>query len=155
MDFLPGETTFMPEHAPQTWANHGRFDPIFHFFALPVVILSITAAIVHTVQRPSWFSVWLILFVVAMVVVTVKTRSYALRVQDRLIRLEERLRLAGLLAEPLRSRIGELTESQLIGLRFACDAEIPGLVQLALSKQMSKSDIKKAINTWRPDYFRV
>ena len=80
---------------------------------------------------------------------------YALRVQDRLIRLEERLRLRDLMDEPLRGRIGELTEGQLIGLRFASDAELPALVQAALAKQLSRAEIKKSITSWRGDYFRV
>jgi hypothetical protein len=145
----------MAENAPQNLDNHARFDPIFHFFALPVVLLSVIAAIVHLVQRPNWFSAWLVLFVMAVVVVTVKARSYALRVQDRLIRLEERERLTALLAEPLRSRVEELTEAQLIGLRFACDTEIPSLVAETLTKQLARRDIKKRIKTWRGDYFRV
>ena len=145
----------MAEKVPQTLANHARFDPPFHFFALPVVFLSVIVAIVHFVQRRSFFSAWLGVFVVAMVIVTLRTRMYALKVQDRLIRLEERERIAGLVSEPLRARIGELTEGQLIGLRFASDTEIPGLVKETLDKKLSRADIKKAIRHWRPDYFRV
>jgi hypothetical protein len=131
------------------------FDPLFHFFALPVVGLSVIAAIVHAVQRPNWFSAWLVLFCIALVIVTMKARMYALRVQDRLIRLEERLRLRDLIDEPLRSRICELSEGQLIGLRFASDAEVPRLAEAALAKQLSKAEIKKSITSWRGDYFRV
>jgi hypothetical protein len=83
-----------------------------------------------------------------------KIRLYALKVQDRLIRLEERLRLAQLLKEPLRSRVDELTEAQLVGLRFAAAPELPALVEKALAG-MTRSDIKKAVTNWRPDYFRV
>jgi hypothetical protein len=149
------ETLTMAHPVPQTYSNHARWDPPFHFFALPVILFTVIAAIVHCVQRPSWFSAWLILFSAAIVVVTVKSRFYSLKAQDRIIRLEERLRLTGLLADPLRGRIGDLTESQLVGLRFACDAETPGLVEESLSKKLSQSDIKKAIKVWRPDYFRV
>jgi len=145
----------MPALPPQSLATHHRFDPLFHFFALPVVGLSVIAAIVHAVQRPNWFSAWLVLLSLALVIVTLRARMYALRVQDRLIRLEERLRLNDLIAEPLRSRISELSEGQLIGLRFASDAEVAGLVQAALAKQLSKAEIKKSITSWRGDYFRV
>jgi len=145
----------MAEKVPQNLANHTRFDPLFHFFALPVVGLTVIVAVVHFVQRRNWFSAWLVVFVVAMVIVTLRTRMYALKAQDRIIRLEERERIAGLVSDPLRSRVGELTELQLIGLRFASDAEIPGLVQQTLDKKLSRDDIKKSIKNWRADYFRV
>jgi hypothetical protein len=84
-----------------------------------------------------------------------RTRSFVTHLQDRIIRLEERLRLSTVLQEPLRSRVTELTDSQLIGLRFASDAELPALVQRALDEKLSRRDIKKAIVEWRPDYARV
>ena len=145
----------MANPVPQNYANHTRWDPPFHFFALPVILLTVIAAIVDCVQRPSWFSAWLVLFSIAIVVLAVKSRFYALKAQDRIIRLEERERLIALLNDPVRNRIGDLTEAQLVGLRFACDAEIPGLVQDSISKKLSQRDIKKAIKVWRADYFRV
>jgi hypothetical protein len=145
----------MTEKAPQNSANHVRFDPPFHFFVLPVTALTVIAAIVHLMQRPSWFAGWLVIFAGAIAVLTVRMRQYALRTQDRIIRLEERLRLGGILAEPFCFQIGELSEAQLIGLRFASDEEIPALVRKTLEKQLSKKDIKKAVTNWRPDYWRV
>jgi hypothetical protein len=145
----------MPEKKPQTFANHGRFDPPYHFFVVPVFLLLAIAGTVHFIRRPGWHTA--LMFVVAMALVTAvsKIRNYSLRVQDRVIRLEERLRLTALLPEPLRSRIPELTEGQLIGLRFASDAEVPALTARALSEKLSRADIKKAIQTWRPDYWRI
>lgn len=145
----------MAEKKPQTFGNHTRWDPPFHFFALPVFFLAAIAATVHFIWWPSLHSALLFVLAVAAVIVVVKGRLSALRVQDRVIRLEERLRLASLMSEPFRSRIPELTESQLVGLRFASDAEVAKLAERALTEKLSRSDIKKAIQTWRPDYFRV
>jgi hypothetical protein len=145
----------MAEKRPQTLANHARLDPPFHFFVLPVFGLSAIAATFHFIWRPSLHSAWLFVVAVAAVTAILKLRMYALRVQDRIIRLEERLRLASLLPEPLHSRIPELTEDQLIALRFASDAELPKLTERTLSEKLSKSDIKEAIQVWRPDYWRV
>ncbi len=145
----------MAEKVPQSLSNHTRFDPPFHFFVLPVFAITAIIAIVHLVQYPSLHAAWLVVFMLAATVAAVKTRTYALKVQDRVIRLEERLRLAILVDKPLRARIVELTESQLVGLRFASDAELPGLAARALSEKLSKAEIKKAITQWRPDYWRV
>ena len=145
----------MAEKKPQTLANHGRLDPLFHFVVLPVFGLAPIVAAICFIWRPSWHSAASFVVFVAAAIAVVKTRTYALRVQDRVIRLEERLRLTSLLSEPLRSRIPELTEGQLIALRFASDAEAPKLVERALSEKLSRADIKKAIQTWRPDYWRI
>ncbi len=145
----------MADPVPQNYGNHTRWDPLFHFFVLPVVGLTVIVTIVHFIERRNFFSGWLVIFSLAIALLTSKARLYALKAQDRVIRLEERMRLSTLLAEPLRSRIGDLTEAQLIGLRFAADGEIPGLVQDALAKKLSQSEIKKAIKVWRADYFRV
>ena len=145
----------MAEKKPQTFANHTRWDPLFHFFVLPVFFLLALAGTVHFIWRPGLHSGLMFVVAVALAIAVTKIRLYALRVQDRVIRLEERLRLASLLPEPLRSRIPELTVAQLVGLRFASDAEVPKLVERALSEKLSKTDIKKAIQNWRPDYLRV
>ena len=145
----------MAEKKPQTFANHARLDPLFHFFVLPVFLILPFLGAANFVRHPSLHSGLLFVVSVAATIAVLKIRFYALRVQDRVIRLEERLRLASLLSEPLRSRIPELTEGQLIALRFASDAEAPKLAERALAEKLSRADIKKAIQTWRPDYWRV
>jgi len=147
---------------PQTFANHTRFDPLFHFFPIPIFALGVIMSLIHffyhlreSGMHGNIHSFLIILLAVALLILVFKVRLYALRVQDRVIRLEERLRLMQLLQEPLRSRIPELTEGQLIGLRFASDAEVPALVERALKEKLSRGDIKKAIKNWRPDYWRV
>jgi hypothetical protein len=145
----------MAEKKPQTFANHVRWDPLFHFVALPVFALLPIVAAVHFVWRPSLHSGFLFVAAVAAAIAVTKLRLYTIKVQDRVIRLEERMRLASLLPEPLRSRISELTMGQLVALRFASDAEVPKLAERAISEKLSPADIKKAIQTWRPDYWRV
>jgi len=152
----------MAEKKPQTFANHTRFDPLFHFFLIPVFGLGVLLALIHFFAHITegdfhdhFHAFLLILLALALLGAVFKIRLYSLKVQDRVIRLEERLRLATLLSEPLRSRIPELTEDQLIGLRFASDAEIPKLVERSLNEKLSRADIKKAIQAWRPDYWRV
>lgn len=145
----------MAEKKPQTFSNHTRFDPLFHFVMAPIFGLSVIAATIHFIWRPSVHSAGFFLLAVGALIAAFKIRLYALKVQDRVIRLEERLRLTALLPEPLRSRIPEITEGQLIALRFASDGEMAGLAERALNEKLSRSDIKKAIKVWRPDYWRV
>jgi hypothetical protein len=145
----------MAEKVPQTLANHAKFDPLFHFIVLPVFVFSAIGGTIHFLWRPSFHTGSFFVISVAAVIAVFKIRLYALKVQDRVIRLEERLRLSVLCPEPFRSRIPELSEGQLIALRFASDAEVPALAQRALVEKLSRADIKKAIQTWRPDYWRV
>jgi hypothetical protein len=145
----------MADQSPQNLSNHTRLDPPFHFFILPVFAISLIVTIVHLVRRPSVHSAWLVVFMIAAIAAIFKIRLYALRVQDRVIRLEERLRLATLLDPALRPRIAEFTESQLVALRFASDAELTALAARALNEKLSRDDIKKSIQHWRPDYWRV
>jgi hypothetical protein len=139
----------------QNFANHTRYDPPFHFFVLPVALASLILTIVRAVKVPVGINFWMIVVALAGLLAAFKIRGYALKVQDRVIRLEERLRLLSVLKEPLRSRIGELTDAQLIGLRFASDGELPALVQRALTEQLSRKDIKKSVTDWRADAARV
>jgi hypothetical protein len=152
----------MPETETQTFAHHTRFDPLFHFFLVPVFALGLVMSLIHFFAhlresdfRDNFHSALLILLAASLLLWLFKTRLYALKVQDRVIRLEERLRLMQVLPEPLRSRISELSESQLIGLRFASDAELPKLVERALNEKLSRKEIKKAVQSWRADCWRV
>ena len=145
----------MSESTTQNLKNHGRLDPAYHFVLLPILLLNLIYSIVHLVRHLNLHSGWFLVLSLAAFILAFKVRSYALKVQDRVIRLEERLRLSQLLPEPLRSRIPELTEGQLCALRFASDAEIPKLVERTLNEKLSRADIKKAIQNWRPDYWRV
>jgi low affinity Fe/Cu permease len=140
---------------PQTLANHAKFDPSFHFFLIPVLLINLILIGIQLFRFPGWLGAWLLVMALALCVMAARMRSSATHLQDRIIRVEERLRLAAVLEEPLRSRIGELTDAQLVGLRFASDAELPALAQRALDEKLSRSDIKKAIADWRPDYSRV
>jgi len=145
----------MAEKKPQTFANHARLDPLFFFVALPIFALLPIATAIYFIWSPSLHLGVVFVVSVAAAIVVVKIRLYSLRVQDRVIRLEERQRLALLLPEPMRPRIPELTEGQLVALRFASDAEVPKLAERAISEKLSAADIKKSIQTWRPDYWRV
>jgi hypothetical protein len=145
----------MASAATQSFSNHARFDPPFHFVLAPIGLAAIILSIVLLVRQPGIGSVLGVLLSVGLFMIAGKARSYALKVQDRVIRLEERLRLSMLLPEATRPRIFELTEPQLIALRFASDAEAPALAMRALNEGLTKKQIKASIQNWRADYFRV
>ena len=146
----------MAEKLPQTYANHTRMHPPFHFFLAPASLVLPILTIVNVIRHPETLESWILVLIGVMAPVAVTLiRINPLRVQDRLIRLEERLRCEALLSAQLKSRLNELTESQLVALRFASDAELPGLIEKALSSKMAGKDIKKTIVTWRADTFRV
>jgi Family of unknown function (DUF6526) len=145
----------MAEQSTQSFARHARYDPAFHFFVLPVFVASWIMSIVFVVRHPGYYAAWGVVLATAALIAVFKIRTYSLRVQDRLIRLEERLRLAAILPESNRPQIAKLKEGQLIGLRFASDEEVAVLAQRALSENLSRADIKKSVKTWRPDYWRV
>ena len=143
------------ERKPQNLANHAKVDPPFHLFIGPVFFISWIISVVMLVRHPSFLAAWSVVFMTAAVVAIFRIRQYALKVQDRVIRLEERLRLTSLLPAPLAVKVSDLSESQIIALRFACDQEVSALVQRVLAENLSNADIKKAVVTWRPDYFRI
>jgi hypothetical protein len=145
----------MAKPAVQSYAKHTAWDPITHFILGPIFAINLVLRIYFAIKQPNLDMWWSVVIAAALMILNVKVRVYTLKVQDRIIRLEERLRLSSLLPDPLRSKVNDLTTSQLIALRFASDAEIPPLVEHVISKQMPAKDIKKAIQVWRPDYSRV
>jgi hypothetical protein len=145
----------MANAAPQSYANHARLDPTFHFVLAPLAIMSVVLSVIVFTRHPSLPSTLWVVLAFALLMNATKTRTYALTVQDRVIRLEERLRLSQLLPEAVRPRIAELKKAQLIGLRFASDAELPALAMRALNEGLTQKQIKASIQVWRPDTFRV
>ena len=141
----------------QNYANHTRFDPWFHFTLLPFLLFFLIAGIVGIFRSHHDRPAHVVLAVLAFVLlwIALRARTYSLKLQDRVIRLEEHLRLAALLSEPLRARIPELTVKQLVALRFASDAEVSALVERTLSEKLEPKAIKQAIQNWRGDYLRV
>ena len=145
----------MAEKLPQTYANHTRFDPPFHFFLAPGAIALLILTVVNVIRHPQ-LEAWILLLIAILIFGTLfLVRVYPLRAQDRVIRLEERLRLERILPAGTAARIPELTEAQLVAIRFASDRELAALVEKALATKMSPRDIKKNITTWRADTFRV
>jgi hypothetical protein len=146
----------MPE--PQNFKNHGRFDPRFHFFIIPMLFLNLGFSIYTTIHAWPGFEhthLWWIAMSVVLLVMAGLSREYALKNQDRIIRLEEQLRLADLLPESQLGLIEKLTIDQYIALRFASDAEAPALAARAVAENLDKKQIKQAIVAWRPDNDRI
>jgi Family of unknown function (DUF6526) len=144
--------------APQNLKNHARLDPLYHFFVLPMLLLNFIFSIYVTIHNwPAHWAVhlWWIAMSLVFMVMGVRLRDRALVVQDRVIRLEERLRLHALLPAEERAHINELTPKQLIALRFASDDELPALVRKTLTQNLEPKAIKQSIVNWRGDYHRV
>ncbi len=145
----------MANATPQSLANHARLDPPYHYVLAPICLVAIVLSIILLVRQPGMGSILGVLLSVGLLMLAAKARSYALKAQDRVIRLEERLRLSMLLPETARQRIAEFTEPQLIALRFASDAELPALAMRAVNEGLTKKQIKTSIQNWRADFFRV
>lgn len=142
----------------QSFQNHARFDPPFHFFLAPLSLLNIIFAIcatVHAWPLHKYLYIWWIVMSIVLFVLTGIMRMYALKNQDRIIRLEEQLRLADLLPEDQLGLIEALTIDQFVGLRFASDAEVASLAQRAVAENLDRKQIKQAITNWRPDNHRI
>lgn len=145
----------MSKSAPQNLKNHARFDPSFHFFLALVVFANLVVAIVYLVRYPRFPAAWLVVLSIAAIVLTFKLRLYSLKVQDRVIRLEERLRLQALAPPEWQGQIGRLSEDQLIGLRFAGDDEVVALARQALDENLDRKQIKQRVRNWRADTWRI
>jgi hypothetical protein len=145
----------MSKSEPQNFKNHGKFDPPFHFFLAWIFLANVVVSIVYATHHFCFDSAWLVVLSIAAVVALLKMRLYSLKVQDRVIRLEERLRLQALAPAEWRPQIYRLTEDQLIGLRFASDGEVVELAKQALEQNLKRKQIKERIRDWRADNWRV
>ena len=141
--------------ADQSYKNHVRWLPAFHFFAVPVLLLNTINQLRHLYASPSRSTAFAAVVAAAILTVAFLARTQALQAQNRLIRLEMRLRLQQLLPADVMARFNDLTVAQLVGLRFASDGELPDLVRTVLKDGTKQADIKKMIKHWQPDYVRV
>jgi hypothetical protein len=142
---------------PQNLQNHVRVVPPYHMFVFPVLFVNIGWAIYRVVKFPISFpTVFGVFLSVALLLLALYARLFVLTVQDRVIRLEMRLRLAEILPSDLRPRIPEFTVAQLVSMRFACDAELPALARKVLDDKMSdRKAIKQLVKNWQGDYVRA
>ena len=145
----------MSKSEPQNLKNHGRLDPSFHVVTFFVLIVNLVVAIFYMVQHLGLYSAWLVVLSVVVIIPVFKIRTYPLKVQDRVIRLEERMRLQALAPTEWHTQIYRLSEDQLIGLRFAADDEVVELAKQALEHNLNRKQIKERIKDWRPDTYRV
>lgn len=152
----------MSDQTPQSFKKHARFDSPYHLILFAVLVVNIAITIFFTLELHKFglnhwlvYSEWLILLSIAVFIPVLRIRTYPLKVQDRVIRLEERLRLQALAPSEWHAQIYKLSEDQLIGLRFASDDEVVALAKLALEQNLNRKQIKERIKSWRPDTFRV
>ena len=141
---------------PQNYSNHTRWQPAFHFFVVPVMVINLIWSIVQFVMTPGWNSGRWAVVSLALVVLAVLVRTNPLKAQDRIIRLEENLRYQQVLSPALLQQTGTLRPGQIIALRFAPDDELEELLGAALAGKLTgPAQIKQAIKNWRSDTFRV
>lgn len=146
----------MAEKYPQTLENHFRFVPLYHFVVFSVFFVNLIWSIVRVIQDFSYHVAFQVLVAVALILLFYFTRAFALKVQDRVIRLEMNVRLERILPDDLKARAGELTPDQFISLRFASDPELPDLCRKVLDEKIAdRKEIKKMIKDWQGDYLRV
>jgi hypothetical protein len=148
----------MSKSAEQNLKNHGRLDPSFHYGLFFILVANLVFAVFHMIRHREDAYIagpWFVVLSLAAFVAWIKIRTYPLKVQDRVIRLEERLRLQALAPAEWHSQIYRLSESQLIGLRFAADDEVVELAKQALEENLTRKQIKERIKSWRADYWRI
>ena len=140
----------------QSYENHRRFFPLYHYVALPIVVINVLIVLAELIRLPTLEQTWLLVFAIGVAAGFVACRASILTVQDRLIGLEMRLRLAAVLPPDLRTHIPELRIRRLVALRFAGDTELPGLVRRCLAGELRTPDeVKREIREWRPDFVRA
>ena len=140
----------------QTLKNHARLLPPFHLFVLPVLLLNLLNAFRHIYLSPSLSTLWAAVVAAALMMLAFLARTQALTVQDRLIRLEMRLRLGQVLPPELQPRIADLTPKQLVAMRFASDAELPELTRDVLDGRLASTKaIKERVKEWQADWLRA
>ncbi len=141
--------------AEQTFKNHSRIDPLYHFVILPALLANLLITAVRFAGQHTWWRGWTVGLALILLLLAFRVRSNALVVQDRVIRLEERIRMAALLPLESRALQGELSTRQIIALRFASDGELAQLAQRAAREKLSPKVIKQQIQSWRADTHRV
>ena len=145
----------MSEKKPQNYENHAKFIPVFHYIALPLLLVNFFGALFRVTQEISFYTFNGVGLAISLIVVAVFTRLFALKAQDRVIRLEEQIRMQTFLPDALKVHVGRLTMGQIVALRFASDEELVDLTQDALDQNTSPNALKQAVKNWRPDYDRV
>jgi len=146
----------MAENTSQSFENHTRILPPFHYVTLPLLAINFFYTVYQAVTNFSWASVFGVALAVALMLLALMARVMVVTVQDRLIRLEERLRMRALLPADLQPRIDEFTVKQLVALRFAGDDELPGLARKVVDGKIEdQKAIKKMVTKWRADYQRA
>jgi len=140
----------------QSATKHTRYFPLIHFFVLPILLGNFAWKVKVLIDAPGRDTAWAALFALALFGLALGARVMALTVQDRLIRLEETIRMQRLLPAAQQGDISKLTRRQFVALRFCCDAELPDLVRRTVGGELtSQKQIKQAIQTWRPDFLRA
>jgi hypothetical protein len=145
----------MSEKKPQNYKNHAKFIPVFHYIALPLLLVNFFGALFRVTHEISFYTLNGVGLAISLIVVAVFTRLFALKAQDRVIRLEEQIRMQTFLPDALKAQVDRLTMGQIVALRFASDEELVDLTQDALDQNTSPNALKQAVKHWRPDYDRV